>query len=140
MTIGKKLYAGFGAVLVVLVLLLITNVIAGIRQKSARNDATQALNSVRTIESVRYQIMINRLSLNNFLLSGDPRDEEKVNKGLTEIGDIIKRGETQWKQRKPAGETISQSRCWLNVIKSIRETPPFRICRSSICRRIPLRG
>jgi methyl-accepting chemotaxis protein len=95
MTIGKKLYAGFGAVLVVLVLLLITNVIAGIRQKSARNDATQALNSVRTIESVRYQIMINRLSLNNFLLSGDPRDEEKVNKGLTEIGDIIKRGETQ---------------------------------------------
>jgi len=29
--------------------------------------------------------------MNNFLLSGDPRDEEKVNKGLTDITDQIKR-------------------------------------------------
>jgi len=39
-----------------------------------------ALDGVRTVEAVRYQIMLNRLNMNNFLLSGDPRDEEKVNK------------------------------------------------------------
>src|SRR5437016_14671893 len=39
--------------------------------------------------------MLNRLNMNNFLLSGDPRDEEKVNKGLTDISDLIKRGESQ---------------------------------------------
>src|SRR2546427_10915745 len=38
--------------------------------------------------------MLNRLNMNNFLLSGDPRDEEKVNKGLTDITDQIKRGES----------------------------------------------
>src|SRR5207248_916509 len=43
----------------------------------------------------RNQIMLNRLNMNNFLLSGDPRDEEKVNKGLTDMADLIKRGEAQ---------------------------------------------
>src|SRR5205807_8273024 len=54
-----------------------------------------ALDSVRTVEAVRYQIMSNRLNMNNFLLSGDPRDEDKVNKGLTDMADLIKRGEAQ---------------------------------------------
>jgi len=95
MKIGKKLYVGFGAVLAVLVLLLVVNIFAGLRQRSARLDASTALESVRTIEAVRYQIMLNRLNLNNYLLSGDPRDEEKVNKGLVDIADAIKRGAAQ---------------------------------------------
>src|ERR1700687_1078701 len=95
MTIGKKLYAGFGLILAILSLLFVLNIIAGWREKAARDDAGKALESVRTVESVRYQIMLNRLNMNNFLLSGDPRDEEKVNKGLTDIIDQIKRGESQ---------------------------------------------
>jgi len=95
MTIGKKLYMGFGLILVFLSLLFIVNIIAGFKERSARADATAALESVRTVESVRNQIMLNRLNMNNFLLSGDPRDEEKINKGLTEIVDLIKRGESQ---------------------------------------------
>src|SRR5258708_8253573 len=95
MTIGKKLYAGFGLILAILSLLFVVNIIAGWRERTARADASMALDSVRTVESVRYQIMLNRLNMNNFLLSGDPRDEEKVNKGLTDIIDQIKRGESQ---------------------------------------------
>src|SRR5437879_4590090 len=95
MTIGKKLYLGFGLILVFLSVLFIVNIIAGFKERSARADATAALESVRTVESVRYQIMLNRLNMNNFLLSGDPRDEEKVTKGLTDIVDLVKRGESQ---------------------------------------------
>ena len=95
MTIGKKLYYGFGAVLIILVALFVVNIITGFKERSARADATTALDSVRTIEAVRYQIMMNRLNLNNFLLSGDPRDEDKVTHGLVNITDIIKRGESQ---------------------------------------------
>src|ERR1700736_6850485 len=95
MKIGKKLYVGFGAVLAVLVLLLVVNIFAGLRQRSARLDVSTALESVRTIEALRYQIMLNRLNLNNYLLSGDPRDEEKVNKGLVDITHPFKRGEPQ---------------------------------------------
>src|SRR3989441_10674936 len=94
MTIGKKLYAGFGLILAVLSLLFVVNLFTGWKEKSAREDAGKALESVTTVESVRYQIMLNRLNMNNFLLSGDPRDEEKVNKGLTDITDQVKRGES----------------------------------------------
>src|SRR5260221_6629649 len=94
MTIGEKLYGGFGLTLAMLLLLFIVNLYTGWKEKSALNDAGAALDSVRTVETVRNQIMLNRLNMNNFLLSGDPRDEEKVNKGLTDIVDQIRRGES----------------------------------------------
>jgi methyl-accepting chemotaxis protein len=95
MTIGKRLYRGFGSILLILVVLFIVNLIAGYKESSARKEASMALESVRAIEAVRYQIMLNRLNLNNFLLSGDPRDEEKVTRGLQDAGEIMKRGESQ---------------------------------------------
>jgi CHASE3 domain sensor protein len=110
MTIGKKLYAGFGLILGILSLLFVVNIIAGWKQSSARKDSSMALDAVRAVESVRNQIMSNRLDMNNFLLSGDPRDEEKVNKGLTDIIDKIKRGEAN--ASSEAVRTAPSSRFW----------------------------
>jgi methyl-accepting chemotaxis protein len=93
MTIGKKLYLGFGSILAILGLLFIVNMAAIWKARSANAEAAATLDSVRTIEAVRYQIMTNRLNLNNFLLSGDPRDEDKVNHGFPELADLVKRGE-----------------------------------------------
>jgi methyl-accepting chemotaxis protein len=95
MSIGKKLYAGFGLVIGILLVLFIVNTFAALRGTSSRSDSAGAYESVRTIGSVRLQIMRNRLDLDNFLLSGDPRDEEKVNKGMTDLADSLKRGEAQ---------------------------------------------
>src|SRR5438034_4755422 len=95
MSIGKKLYAGFGLVLVILVGLFLVNSLAALRERNARSESAASLKSVQTIETVRLQIMLNRLNLDNFLLSGDPRDEEKVNKGISELTDTLKQGEAQ---------------------------------------------
>ena len=95
MTIGKKLYAGFGLILAILGVLFVVNIITGLVESSARTNFKVALDSKSTVESVRNQIMVNRLNMNNFLLSGDPRDEEKVTKGLTDMADLIKHGEAQ---------------------------------------------
>jgi methyl-accepting chemotaxis protein len=95
MTIGKRLYLGFGAILIILGLLFFVNIGAGLREQSARKEFKAALENKDTIASVRYQIMLNRHNMDNFLLSGDPRDEEKVNKGFGDIIDLIKRGEAQ---------------------------------------------
>jgi len=95
MSIGKRLYLGFGAILSILGLLFVVNIFAGWRQRSASTEASTALESLKTVGAVRDQIMRNRLDMNNFLLSGDPRDEEKVNKGFAKINELIKRGETQ---------------------------------------------
>src|SRR5713101_409506 len=95
MTIGKKLYVGFGSILAILFFLFLLNTASVLRERSSRADAANALESVRTVEAVRFQIMQNRLNLSSFLLSGDPRDEEKVNKGMAELSDLLKKRETK---------------------------------------------
>jgi len=95
MTIGKQLYKSFGTIIGMLLFLLIVDVISIWKARSASNEARNTVESVQTIESVRYQIMQNRLNLNNFLLSGDPRDEDKVNRGFGDLADIVKHGQAQ---------------------------------------------
>ncbi len=94
MTIGKQLYRSFGAILLTLLGLLIVDVGAILKARSANDEVNDTLKDVRAAEAVRKQIMENRLSLNNFLLSGDPRDEDKVNRGFAELSDAIKRGQS----------------------------------------------
>src|SRR5262249_11745162 len=95
MSIGKKLYAGFGLVLAFLAVVFLVNGYAALKQHAAQADLKAAWESLRTIEDIRQQFMQNRLNLGNFLLSGDPRDEEKVNKGTIDLVDALKRGEAQ---------------------------------------------
>jgi methyl-accepting chemotaxis protein len=95
MTIGTQLKRNFGYILGALAILLVVDMLAIWKARSASSEAASTLNSVRITESVRYQIMLNRLNLNNFLLSGDPRDEDKVNKGFAELSDIIKHGQSE---------------------------------------------
>jgi len=95
MTIGKKLYRGFGAILAVIAFLFAINVVTVIRQYATRSAATSTLADVQTIESIRYKMMENRLSLGNYLLSGDLRDEERTRKGIAELQDLLKQGESK---------------------------------------------
>ena len=95
MTIKQQLYRSFGAILLILLILLFVDIGSIWKASSASSEAANALDSVRTIGEVRNQIMQNRLNLNNFLLSGDPRDEDKVNKGFTELADLVKQGEAK---------------------------------------------
>jgi methyl-accepting chemotaxis protein len=95
MTIGKQLYNSFGTIILALLFLLVVDIGSIWKARSASSDVSNTLASERTIGDVRNQIMQNRLNLNNFLLSGDPRDEDKVNKGFSELTDIIKNGQAQ---------------------------------------------
>jgi methyl-accepting chemotaxis protein len=95
MTIGYRLYRSFGTILAILAVLLIVDLATIWKAKSASAEASSTLESVRTAEAARYQIMLNRLNLNNFLLSGDPRDEERVNRGFSELSDLVKRAQSQ---------------------------------------------
>jgi methyl-accepting chemotaxis protein len=89
MTIGKKLFLGFGAILALLVLLFIVNFSALLREHAVRNKAAETLQSMQTIEKVRYQLMQARLDLRNFLLSGDPRIEATTNKDMSALDQFI---------------------------------------------------
>jgi len=153
MTIKQQLYRSFGAILLILLILLFVDIGSLWKASSASTEASNALDSKTTIELVRSKIMENRLNLNNFLLSGDPRDEDKVNKGFIELTDIMKQSEakntnripapprsSRSKARNPAGPDNFAKPCWPSATRSIPAMPPSLTSRSSICRRIPLPG
>jgi methyl-accepting chemotaxis protein len=104
MTIGKKLYLGFGAILAIILILFMINIATVTREKSARNTASSTQEDVTAIDKVRYQVMENRLYLGNYLLSGDLRDEDKTNKGISDLQQLLKTGEA-----KASGDSLRAS-------------------------------
>ncbi|MGH9763752.1 MAG: CHASE3 domain-containing protein, partial [Blastocatellia bacterium] len=93
MTIGKKLYFGFGAILMAMLILFVINIFTVTREYSARSAAAATLSDVQSIEDIRFEMMENRLNLGNYLLSGDIRDEDKTNHGINDLLDLIKQEE-----------------------------------------------
>jgi len=93
MTIGKKLYSGFGAVLLLVLIVFVVNLSAIFREHSVRDKAASTTTTVETIASVRYQMMEARLDLRNFLLSGDPRVEAQMNKQEADLMDYLAKAE-----------------------------------------------
>ncbi len=90
MTISRKLYTGFGSILGILVLLFLVSFIASQHEHSARTSAAVALQNTEEIERVRYQMMVNRLALRNYLLSGDPREEANTSKGIDDLQAMLR--------------------------------------------------
>jgi methyl-accepting chemotaxis protein len=90
MTISRKLYTGFGSILGILVLLFLVSFIASQHERSARTSAGLALRNTEEIESVRKQMLANRLSLRNYLLSGDPREEASTLKGINDLETMLR--------------------------------------------------
>src|SRR5256884_3286082 len=81
MTIGRKLYSSFGAVLAMVLVLFLVNLTAVYREHSAKAAAGKALQLADASDKVRFQMMQNRLYLSNYLLSGDSREVERMNDG-----------------------------------------------------------
>ena len=111
MTIGKKLYLNFGAVLAMVVVLFLINLIAVQREHSAKAAASQALQMAATTDKIRFQMMQNRLSLSNYLLSGDTREVERLNDGMRVLEEKLQTGEslTTSEQQRTALEKVQAS-------------------------------
>jgi len=82
MTIGKKLYMNFGAILAMVIVLFLVNITAVQREHSAKTAASKALELAEATDRIRYQMMQNRLNLTNYLLSGDTREAEALTEGI----------------------------------------------------------
>jgi CHASE3 domain sensor protein len=93
MTIHKKLYYGFGSVVMMVILLSITGTTAVQRERAARAAAASAMEEVQYVESLRFQIMQNRLFLRNYLLSGGAEDEKKLHQGVDDLSKLFRQGQ-----------------------------------------------
>jgi methyl-accepting chemotaxis protein len=90
MTISRKLYVGFGSILGILVLLSLVSFTTSQREHSARNTGASSLQSIQTIEKIRYQVMANGLDLRDYLLSGDPREETAETNGIRTLDNLLR--------------------------------------------------
>ena len=111
MTIGKKLYLNFGAVLAMVVVLFLVNLVAVQREHSAKAAASQALQMAATTDNIRFQMMQNRLYLSNYLLSGDTRETDRLNDGIRLLQDRLQAGQnlTTSEQQKAALDKVQTS-------------------------------
>jgi methyl-accepting chemotaxis protein len=93
MNIGKKLYLNFGVILATVLVLLAINLIAVQREHETKAAAQRSIDMTEATSSVRFQMMQNRLHLQNYLLSGDTRDVEKMNDGERVLSDALRRAQ-----------------------------------------------
>jgi methyl-accepting chemotaxis protein len=89
MTIGKKLYLSFGAVLAMVIVLFLVNILAVRREHSAKAASSRALELAEATDQIRYQMMQNRLHLTNYLLSGDTREVDAMNEGIHALSEKL---------------------------------------------------
>jgi methyl-accepting chemotaxis protein len=92
MTISKKLHYGFGAILAVVLLLFVVNVGVVLRQRSVSQQAAVAFESVQTLESVQLATMQARLALQDYLLTGDERQHDLLNRETGELARLAAQG------------------------------------------------
>jgi methyl-accepting chemotaxis protein len=89
MTISRKLYLNFGAILAMVIVLFLVNIIAVQREHSAKAAASNALDLAEATDRVRFQMMQNRLYLTNYLLSGDTREVDAMKDGARALSDKL---------------------------------------------------
>ena len=89
MTIGRKLYSSFGAILAMVVVLFLVNLTAVYREHNLKAAAARALQLADASDKVRFQMMQNRLYLSNYLLSGDSREVDRMSEGTRILTDKL---------------------------------------------------
>src|SRR3954462_4235030 len=84
MSIGKKLYYGFGALITMMALLFLVSLAARWKDKSAREDTGE-------MRDIRSLVTQNNLALNSYLLSGSPDEVKKIADGDSRLLERIDR-------------------------------------------------
>jgi methyl-accepting chemotaxis protein len=110
MTLGKKLYLSFGGVLLGVVFLFIVNWMAVRREHEAKKAAASSLELAEATDSIKFQMMQNRLYLSNYLLSGDTREVDRMNEGIHSLNDKLDKTHNlaSSDQQKAALEKVQQ--------------------------------
>src|SRR5574340_547829 len=115
MTISKKLYLNFGAILSIVVVLFLVNMAAVQREHATHAATGRAVAASHANEALRFQMMQNRLFLNSYLLSGDTRELDKMNDGISRLYEMLKQTSSKAsseQQRASFGRLLESEQRW----------------------------
>src|SRR5262250_1040982 len=117
MSIQKKLYFNFGIILSMVLFLLAVNLVAVYREHGTKAAAQRSLDMTEATSAVRFQLMQNRLHLQNYLLSGDTRDVDKMSEGARQLNDALRRAQalvSTDEQRRTLDKVQQLEQSWVN--------------------------
>jgi methyl-accepting chemotaxis protein len=108
-SIRKKLYQGFGTILGILTLIFAISIFTMVRESSARSETTRSILVSQSAEQIRYQMIHNRLSLSNYLLSGDPSQADALREGMTKLMESLRLAQSTSDDRQKASLNTLQA-------------------------------
>jgi methyl-accepting chemotaxis protein len=108
-SIRKKLYQGFGTILGILTLIFVISIFTMVRESSARSETSRSIVVSQSAEQIRYQMIHNRLSLSNYLLSGDSRESDALREGMSKLMDSLRLAESNSDDRQKAALNTLQA-------------------------------
>ncbi|HKD15160.1 MAG TPA: methyl-accepting chemotaxis protein, partial [Candidatus Angelobacter sp.] len=89
MSIRKKLYWGFGSILIIVFALFLANMFAVVHERSAKNLADSVIELVQAKSKLDQVRMQNQLRLRNFLLSGDSGESKALLDAENDLNGLI---------------------------------------------------
>ncbi|MGE5324407.1 MAG: methyl-accepting chemotaxis protein [Actinomycetota bacterium] len=92
-TISGKLYAGFGAILCIVIICFLVDLWAVWHARNTGQTYREAIAMERQRSEMDKAIRDNRLHLRNFLLNGDSRESDALFKGLGDVEQLINKTE-----------------------------------------------
>jgi CHASE3 domain sensor protein len=81
MKIRSKLLLNFGLLLLVMAIVFGISTFSMFRERAAKTALSNALDLSQSTESVRHQMMENRLALSNYLLTGAGTELDRLHEG-----------------------------------------------------------
>jgi methyl-accepting chemotaxis protein len=89
-TIRRKLLINFGLILAIMVVAFAFSLIVTWRERSTRTADGSALALSQSVGIARFQIMQSRLALNDYLLTGDAREIEKLRSDQNSLAETLR--------------------------------------------------
>jgi CHASE3 domain sensor protein len=90
MKIRTKLLINFGVLLAVMFVVFGASTISMYRERSAKTALANALSLSQAMEGIRHQMMENRLSLSNYLLTGAGTELDRLHDGTLRTEELLR--------------------------------------------------
>jgi methyl-accepting chemotaxis protein len=119
MSIRKKLYWGFGSILIIVFALFIANTFAVLHEKNAKALADQVVDLVQAKAKLDQVRMQNQLRLRNFLLSGDSGEAKSLVDAETQMSTLI---DIAKNQASALAENAAHARDLLDQVRKVEES------------------
>jgi methyl-accepting chemotaxis protein len=117
-TIRQRLLISFGAMLLLVLVLFLANVFSLSRESDAKKAAENALGMAGAIDTLRFQMMQNRLALESYVLTGSPEPLSQFKSGMDNFDKDISAARvlaTSDAQRTAISELDKRNKNWYEV-------------------------